>query len=174
MTDGTKWRAGGGSTPLTDLLQQLLHCCTGCQMQDASWKLGAAGCCRIEASWRSCIFMHLVQLERVLRWRIELRVKDERWERMMWKMRKIALHQERKIRFVALKVFIFVRLVELLRLGTSWVCVCVSANFCIEASVIFHKKKWDTFDAYGSSCAISSSSSIRWTWGGKYIFRISK
>lgn len=56
----------GGSTPLTDLLQQLLHCCTGCQMQDASWKLGAAGCCRIEASSRSCIFMHLVQLERVL------------------------------------------------------------------------------------------------------------
>lgn len=79
--------------------------------------------------------------------------------RAMWKMHKIASHQERKIRFVALKVFIFVRLVELLRLATLCACVvvCVWANFCIEESVMCHKKKWDTFDAYGSSCAISKS-----------------
>lgn len=44
--------------------------------------------------------------------------------RAMWKMHKIASHQERKIRFVALKVFIFVRLVELWRLGTLCACVC--------------------------------------------------
>lgn len=55
---------GGRGTPLTDLLQQLMHwcsvLCTGCQ--DA---LDAG--CRIEASSRrSCIFMHLVRLERVL------------------------------------------------------------------------------------------------------------
>lgn len=54
----------GRGTPLTDLLQQLMHwcsvLCTGCQ--DA---LDAG--CRIEASSRrSCIFMHLVRLERVL------------------------------------------------------------------------------------------------------------
>lgn len=45
--------------------------------------------------------------------------------RAMWKMHKIASHQERKIRFVALKVFIFVRLVELLRLATLCACVYV-------------------------------------------------